>query len=133
MTVIGLLLLTLGTGAQAWTNLTEYQDLFSTVPEATRRAVREQFTDWHLPRRWYLSLGTLSFARILIAGANALRHLLLALKQTPQKMIEIRHASGNDAARIVQLARQAAIWTVLMLGSMFVMAGAIIQLVHAYA
>jgi hypothetical protein len=57
----------------------------------------------------------------------------LALKQTPQKMIEIRHASGNDAARIVQLARQAAIWTVLMLGSMFVMAGAIIQLVHAYA
>jgi hypothetical protein len=62
VTVIGLLLLSLGTGAQAWTNLTEYQDLFSTVPEATRRAVREQFTDWHLPRRWYLSLGTLSFA-----------------------------------------------------------------------
>jgi hypothetical protein len=47
-------------------------------------------------------------------------------------MAEIRQAGGEEAVRLAQLARLAAVWTVLMVGSTLVMTGAVIQLVLGY-
>jgi hypothetical protein len=39
VTVAGLVLLAVGTGAQAWANLSEYRDLFRTATESARKAL----------------------------------------------------------------------------------------------
>jgi hypothetical protein len=62
-----------------------------------------------------------------------LRQMGRALVEIPRNMTTIRHAGGEEAARIATLARMTVIWTVLMCGSVFILAGAAIQLALAYA
>jgi hypothetical protein len=62
-----------------------------------------------------------------------LRQMGRALVEIPRNMTTIRHAGGEEAARIATLARMTVIWTVLMCGSVLILAGAAIQLALAYA
>jgi hypothetical protein len=60
------------------------------------------------------------------------RQFWRALVEIPRNMTVIRQAGGEEAARIAMLARMTVIWTVLMFGSLFILAGAGIQLALAY-
>jgi hypothetical protein len=129
---IGLLLLACGTGAQAWANLTEYRDLWDSVGPAARQAVRANISEDAVLDVLAKGLGggdPVSMARELLA---LLRQAGRALLQIPRNMTMIRQAGGEDAARIAMLARMTVIWTVLMFGSLFILAGAGIQLALAY-
>ena len=131
---IGLLLLACGTGAQAWASLTEYRDLWDSARPAARQAVRDNLgipillevlkTPFRIGGRLEYVLG--------YAVKLLFNQVGRALVQIPPNMIVIRQAGGEEAARIAMLVRMTVIWTVLMFGSLFILAGAGIQLALAY-
>jgi hypothetical protein len=131
LTVAGSLLLTFGTGAQAWANLTEYRDLFKNASTEVRQALqragpdliaavisvmtRVESTRWQVWAVWRML-----WAFPMIIGI-------------PLKMATIREAGGEEAVRLARLLRQAAVWSVLMAGSVLIMAAVAIQLALSYA
>jgi hypothetical protein len=107
MIVAGSVLLTIGTGAQAWANLSEYRDLISRLPEEASLA---------LVRGWLRFFILTSSGLPVVAAAAALSAAAALVKP-------------EDTERLARLARLTAVWTVLMVGSALVLAAAIIQLI----
>jgi hypothetical protein len=128
LSVGGLLVLAAGTGAQAWATKAEYQQVISTLSEDSKAAIEKVKpvveTLGQIFESASLSL-TFRIARWTVMAAIT---VLLA----PRKMAEIRNAGGSEAVQLAQLVRLSAVWTVLMLGAILVLAAAIIQLVTAY-
>ena len=122
-TVAGLLLLTIGTSAQAWASLSEYRNLFQTAPESARDTV--QFA---------LGVAGLFFSMPagVVARLGDSLEAVLAVFRIPHKMTAIRQSGGEDAARLAQLLRLAGIWSILMAGSVLALTGATIGLALTY-
>jgi len=134
--VAGALLLTTGTGAQAWENLARYRSHSGPSRKATRRAFWDALLIkpgespgivlaplmppppiWLARKFWYKWLP---------------RALFQAVVRTPQKMTQIQQDAGDDAVEWAQLLRSTGLWTVLMAGSALVLTGAAVHLALAY-
>jgi hypothetical protein len=145
---VGLLLLTFGTAAQARANVLEYRDLFPSVAPAAIQALREKLS---MPILLDILSGNasldtklfkieLEFLRALVSIPRKMREIRIAAAATAavqshaneeDKAVAIA-AARRDADRITTLARMSVAWSVLMFGSMVVLAGATIQLALAY-
>lgn len=109
--VAGSVLLTIGTGAQARANLAEYRDVVATLPQAIRSAILRS-----------------SFRLAISVLAAVVGPLVSIGAEIPLNL----QVESETATRLAQLARLTAVWTVLMAGSVLVLAGAAIQLALAY-
>ncbi|HEY2270567.1 MAG TPA: hypothetical protein VGI96_48680 [Streptosporangiaceae bacterium] len=114
LTVASLLLLTLGTGAQALANLTEFRGLTGKTTESFStvvKAVKGWRASW-----WHK-------AAVFVTNITAAPLYVLGKSQTDGE---------NDATRLLRFLRQATAWTILMIGSALGLAAAVIVLVAAY-
>jgi hypothetical protein len=137
----GLLLLTFGTGAQALSNLAEFETLRRTIPKAAIETLRvvatvEMMGGSSLTSRLRRRLNILhirlpEFPRVskwlLIA-----RMAVFTLVLMPMSLKQIRTDGGEEAVQLVRFARAAEVWAILMIGSALALIAAIIQLVLAY-
>jgi hypothetical protein len=126
LTVISLLFITFGTGAQAWANLAEFKSLRRTVSDAADEAFGEEIAESRLGRR----LGPLVV--FLPRLYTYPRYVLPALFRTPRKIARLRSKGGEDAVQLARFFRLAEVWGILMIGSGFGLAAASIQLALAY-
>jgi hypothetical protein len=118
LTVAGSSLLTLGTWAQARASLIEYRDLFADLPQAARTALESS----------NMSRLTISRTRgVFVVNPAAI------ISEIPRQLQQIRQEHGEVAARAAQLIRLAAVWSVLAVGAVLILAASVIQLVLAYA
>jgi hypothetical protein len=108
--VAGSVLLTIGTGAQARANLAEYRDVAATLPEAIRQAISSTLAVSILAI-FAASLPTVDIASVAQLDAGA---------------------GPETAKRLRELARLTAVWTIIMIGSLLILAGAAIQLALTY-
>ena len=120
ITVAGLLLLTVGTAAQAWANLSEYRDLFRTATRSVQKAL------W--TGRLIAGIGA------GVATSSLMLSFLLILEafRGSRRLAAVRQAGGEEAVRLAQLLRLAGVWSILMAGSALILAAAVIQLALAY-
>ena len=129
LTVAGLVLLSLGTGAQALTNLAEFKSLQRTLSNAvidtTRRVILAAGIAGLILPSWSKLL--LRYRWLLIVTL-ALGTIVLM----PGSLKEIRAAGGDDAVQLARFARLAEVWAILMVGSALALAAAVIQLALAY-
>ena len=150
---LGALVLTFGTGAQAWTNLAEYRDVLGSISSGVREEFIDQFPRADLSiwggRRLPAWIKRIAENSILVSnlwdlitdpiplvgfiGSVAAR----VFPKTTARLLQDTDAKADEKeaeelARIVQLARLAAIWFILMIGAMLVLAGTVIQLVLEY-
>jgi hypothetical protein len=123
LTVGGLWLLAVGTGAQAWVAAADYRQVFTRLTDGTPREVLAILKP----------VGqSLSF---IGAGMKILPYVVatgITVVTAPRKMAEIRAAGSDEATQLAVLLRTTVAWTVLMLGSILVLAGAAIQLWFTY-
>jgi len=119
---IGAFLLTVGTGAQAYSNLIEYRDLRQIASNATKQELRIWTNSKMMMGGRGRSHGLLPLLLLLL--------LIVALSEIPRKMIQLQGAAegGKEAARILQLTRLVIVWTILFMGSLLVLAASCIQL-----
>jgi hypothetical protein len=139
--VAGSVLLTIGTGAQAWASLSEYGDLFGETPDHAVSAfisisgltsLSTSTADYPGPPIVGRILDLLGITPEVLQMFQPFVSAVSAIFVIPRKLAAIRAAGGEDAARLAQLLRQAGVWTLLMAGSMLVLAGAAIQLALIY-
>jgi hypothetical protein len=116
--VIGLLILTFGTGAQAWANLAEFKSMRRTVSRVALEAFNDVVSEAVEKRSGFDPLGLALVFRFMSTSM-------------PGKLAEIRARGENDAVELARFLRLAAIWTILMIGSAFALAAAAIQLALA--
>src|SRR5262245_2918292 len=109
LAAVGLLLLAVGTGAQAWGDLTEFRDLLKELPAAGRAAL-----DAHLPApvmsvaRTLQGLQDADIPYVIPTAVSLFVQLLLILLRViidiPPALKKIRATTGNDdAARVAKL------------------------------
>src|ERR1022692_2903362 len=115
-----------GTGTQALAFRSEDKQLFAGSAVEIRKALTP--VEPHL----LLVMDTL-YGSVAGWSARAMLWLLPMVAAIPYKMAKIRAAGGEDAVRLARLLRQAAAWSVLMAGSVLILAAAVIQLVLALA
>lgn len=146
LAVAGLILLTFGTGAQAWANLAEFRSMRQTVSEVASSAMTDVLATG-LAARYARSLEK----AIRAAGGDgdrfrqsyrrpsklAVRLLLLwaplaTMTRLPGKLRELRAEGGDEAVQLARFLRLAEVWTILMIGSALALAAAVIQLALAY-
>ena len=133
LVVVGSFLLTLGTGVQALAFRSEYRDLFGNL-EAEKSQTIEGLKAVE---------PALSGLMIALGGGDSdslsirlLLRILVAFPiviTIPLKIAAIRQASGEEAVRLARLLRETIAWSVLMTGSVLILAAVTIQLVLAYA
>jgi hypothetical protein len=111
--VVGSVLLTIGTGAQARASLAEYRDVLKTLPEAIRRSI--------------VKISILFAGRVLTVVSGPLTGLMLL-----EAALLFPGVDTETAVRLAQLARLTIVWTIIMAGSALVLAGAAIQLALTY-
>ena len=131
LTVIGLLCLAAGTGAQAWGAIAEYRDLVKAAPaEASRQFIMIM----GIPAAFSLLRGLIRNERPPLLPLIRWAPLAAwsAIVAGPRKLSQIRAGGGEDAVRLNQLIRLASVWLILMAGSMLLFTAALIQLVLAY-
>jgi hypothetical protein len=58
--------------------------------------------------------------------------LILEAFRRPCKLAAIRQAGGEESVRLAQLLRLAGVWSILMAGSVLILAAAVIQPILAY-
>jgi hypothetical protein len=105
--VAGTLLLAIGTGAQARTNLNEY-------------LAAVQFTyGW----AWYLFRGAFKLYALLTGRG---------IQRKDDELVILGPGTRAEWAKVSQVLRLARVWSILALGSVLIFAGAVIQLVLAY-
>jgi hypothetical protein len=130
LAVAGTTLLTFGTGAQAWANLTEFMSLRDNLQEDALNAIGDVF-------------GTMTIIAFLVnvvgTGTDDISKwrrrvptlaVLGALVFFPRILIQLR-AKGGEAVELVRFLRLAEVWTILMIGSALALAAACIQLALA--
>jgi hypothetical protein len=157
--VIGTLVLTFGTGAQAWANLAEFKSLQASVSAVVSDIISDQAA---ATRGTVLDLLGLRLGRRAVGdGATArasnlpslLRLALLfarlpwqllerrltqsgsiqsAVFLMPRRLSELRDKGGEEAVEMTRFLRSAKVWGILMIGSALGLAAAAIQLALAY-
>ena len=150
LAVAGLLLVTAGTGAQAWGNLIEFRSLRDAIRDAAAdetRAVMErpQAVDPYIASAFGFG-GPISKAQKEAARASH-RFLsnplvlstvvLVTVALIPLSplfwyrsgLARIRAQGGESAVQLARFIRQAAVWGILMLGSVLVLAASVITLI----
>jgi hypothetical protein len=108
LAVIGLLLLTFGTGVQAWANLAEFKSVKKTVSTATVKALADA-----------------------VAGADLTGGLGFFFLR-PRKLAQLAARDPGEAVELARFLRLAEVWSILMVGSGLALAAAVIQLILAY-
>lgn len=138
LTVAGLLLLTLGTGAQALANLAEFKSLQASVTKVASDAIDEtlgaafEFVDLsNLPYAFALVRIAVYLYR-LYRAMLARRSVLNAVILMPRKLAQLRAKGGDEAVELARFMRLAQVWGIIMIGSALGLAAAVIQLVLAY-
>jgi hypothetical protein len=133
LTVIGLVALALGTGAQAAANFSESKGLFRAITDKDRR---DQLVKKYAPLVPELMDNTVIQAVASAASGNPVRLLrgfFYFLFVLPFKLPETRSGSSDDdAVRVLKLIHLSALWFLLLLGSALALVAAIIQLTLAY-
>lgn len=140
LAVAGLVLLTFGTGAQAWANLAEFKSVQRTFTvaalESMKAAIVTELVDVH-STSWlrrhlnilHIRLPQFEHVRKWFFIA---RLALFTLVLMPSSLKQIRAHGGEEAVQLARFARLAEVWTILMVGSALGLAAAVIQLALAY-
>ena len=147
LSVVGTLLLTLGTGAQAWANRADYKSLQQTASEVAIGAMMDAL-DVEGRRLRAELLGRL--AGDLAGGGSdsrrtrfwlrwhlpswlfLLKAVLFTIVVMPGKFSQIRTKGGDEAVQLARSLRAAEVWAIIMVGSALALMAAVIQLVLAY-
>jgi hypothetical protein len=131
LTVLGLLCLAIGTGAQAWGAIAEYRDLIKTAPAA---ASRQFIMIMGIPAAFSLLRDILRNKRPPLWPLVRWAPLAAwsAIVAGPRKLGQLRASDGEDAVRLNQLIRLTSVWLILTAGSVLLLAAALIRLVLAY-
>lgn len=137
LAVLGLALLTFGTGTQALANLAEFKSLRAAISEEAIEAATQAARDWiSSPRRlpvvpeawnqrlimWKLRLFSNVYARQTILGAIFIM---------PSSLIRLYLKGGEEAFQLARFLRLVQVWGILMIGSALALAAACIQLALA--
>jgi hypothetical protein len=140
LAIVGLILLTYGTGAQAAASFADYKALWKKVKYQAKDAFTENlFTE---------NLGTLaaaaniatqdtgqarpSFSWEAVWRRPAMwRRILTAAFTVPRKLPQLRDRNAPEAADLAKAVRSTAVWAVIMIGSALSLASGIILLVLA--
>jgi hypothetical protein len=132
LVVGGSFLLTLGTGAQALAFRSEYRHLFGDLAAEKSQAIEAlKYVEPALSSIMIIaggdsdSLSIRASLRILAAFP-----IVVAI---PLKIAAIRQVGGEEAVHLARLLREATAWSVLMMGSVLILAAVTVQLVLAYA
>jgi hypothetical protein len=136
LAVVGTLVLTFGTGAQAWANLAEFESLKEIVSKEVSDAIKQilprMFADGVIfpgatsPFRALHMLARL--LRLFIAGCS----IQWATVVIPVRLRQLREEGGPQAAEMGRYLRAAAAWSVLMVGSALALVSSAVQLALAY-
>ena len=141
LAVLGLIVLTYGTGAQAWADLAEFKSLRETISQEASEALgwielEDQWLDPLTDR-----LGRLAVPMLLVKAAirriRILRARLAgktipgAVILMPRKLSQLRAKGGDQAVDMVRLIRSAEVWAIIMAGSALTLVAACIQLALA--
>jgi hypothetical protein len=125
--VAGSLFLVMGTGAQAWFQIIEYEDVLETAKDVSAGILEDLFKGGtrllHVGRGWFAFRGIGLYSAALLIGGNMDR-IRVAGKDEDVKL--------KNAARLRELLHVAVPWYLLLTGSYFVLAGALIQLALAW-
>jgi hypothetical protein len=127
--VAGSLFLIWGTSAQAWYQVIGYEDVLDTAKAAStgERVLTKGTHLLHTERGFVFILG---IERII--GLYSAILLIAGNKDDIRKFGDDEKARLKNADRLEELLRVAVPWYLLMLGSLFVFVGAIIQLVLSW-
>jgi hypothetical protein len=152
LVTLSLILLTFGTGAQAWANLAEFKGLEAALSEMRREAVIAAVRDIYPVVRHRSELPAIRKAapevaaefekameaesRIVLLPFSFLMRALSsprnALFLAPGYLARIHVEGGDEAVQLARFIRQAQVWTILTMASAIGLAGAAIQLALAY-
>ncbi len=134
LTVVSLLLLTFGTGAQAWDNLAEFRSLRQTVSEVASGAISDAMAvELAVATAQVMGVvGESRLERLMPAWLRIVKVILAGIISIPGELTQLRADGGEEAVQLVRFLRLAKIWTILMIGSALALAAAVIQLALAY-
>jgi hypothetical protein len=120
LAVASLVLVTFGTGAQAWANLAEYKSARRAIGQATLDALRGAQDVGYL-------------LSIVTRGDPGLTFIIAAFMfLMPHKLREVRARGGEEAVQMARFLRSAEVWAILMVGSALALVAAAIQLALTY-
>ena len=135
LTVLGLILLTTGTGAQAWANLAEYKSLLQTASTTSIAAVSAVMVlgggiGPDMPFWWnrYVPRWLALVPEILIGLVQLAGLIFVGFRAT---LTRIRADGGEEAVELARFLRLAGVWTIIMIGSALALVAAVIQLALA--
>jgi hypothetical protein len=135
--VAGSLVLIWGTGAQAWFQIIGYEDVLDTAKAVSKRrsetALKKGTSLLHIGKWWFFIIPLLGSLYATLWGIglySAITLIWLNRKNIPKYGDE--KAKLKNAARLQELLRVAVPWYLLLLGSSFVLVGAVIQFVLAW-
>jgi len=139
LAVLGTLVLTFGTGAQAWANLAEFKSLQASVSEAATDVLAETLGDALRAVIAAPVTDTLEYwsllARLLVRGLRlrlVQRSIQGAIILMPRRLAQLRDKGGEEAVQMARFIRAAEVWAIFMIGSGLALVGATIQLALAY-
>jgi uncharacterized membrane protein len=128
LAVLGLVFLTLGTAAQAWASLSEFEHLRETVSKAAADPLAVSGSLAGITAS--VPVGILMW-RSKPERLSVLKVPLLLFPR-PRQLARIHAKGGDEAVRLAQLLRQVEVWGVIMIGSALGLAAAAIQLALSY-
>ena len=140
LAVAGLIVLTIGTAAQAWANLAEYESLLQTASTAAKTAVSSTLAvammlpggfGPDMPRWWnrYVPTWLALVPEILIGLAQLAKGIFVGFRTT---LTLLRAEGGEEAVQLARFLRLAEVWAIIMIGSALTLVAAVIQLALAY-
>jgi hypothetical protein len=135
--VAGSLLLIWGTGAQAWFQIIGYEDVLDTAKAVSKgraaAALKKCTRLLHIGRWWFVFIPGIGSVFVTLWGVGLYSAIaLIWLNRDNIRNSGDEKAKRKNAARLQKLLRAAVPWYLLLLGSSFVLVGAVIQLVLAW-
>jgi hypothetical protein len=124
LTLGGLLLLAVGTGAQAWVAAADFRRVIDSLTGDARKKVQsiKPYSGW-------IGMAGIGADGIVIGLAKGWIILVgTAIMEAPRKMAKIRQDGGPEAVELALLVRTSVAWIVLMLGSILVFAGEVVHI-----
>ena len=137
LAVLGVLLVTFGTGAQAWANLAEFERLKASVSEDAWNAVKATLGEAAV-HALLLSAGLPSALRVwgtsvrlfrLLVARTSIQWAIIVIRR---RLAQIRDKGGDQAVEMARFIRAAQAWAILMLASGIALVSAVIELALAY-
>jgi hypothetical protein len=134
--VAGSLFLIWGTGAQAWFQIIGYEDVLDTakaVSSGPASALKLGTPLLHKGRWWFAFIPVIGNVFVTMWGIGLYSAIVLIwLNRDNIRTSGDEKARLKNATRLQELLRAAVPWYLLLLGSSFVLAGAVIQFVLAW-